>query len=87
MVRSQAYVILTEWPATILRLGSRIARGEANLPDDPHLPWWEMFLPNTPSLLLESGDLLTDENGRTYNASAVEKTQLGIRITAFQATT
>ena len=78
---------MTQWPATVLRLSSKVARGEANLPEDPHYPWWEVYLPNIPGFLLESGDLLLDVEDKPYNVSSVEKTQMGIRITAFQATT
>ena len=86
LTRANATGILNDWPVTILRLGSRLMRGEANLPSDPHMPWWEIFMP-TPPIPLMTGDQGVDDTGRPFMFSAVEVTQLGTRITAFQATT
>lgn len=86
-IREQGVSVLEGWPATVLRLGSRVIRGEADLPSDPHMPWWEIWLPDVPGLLLETADLLLDENSRPYLISGVERTQMGLRINAIQATT
>lgn len=85
-IRAQGITIIEDWPVTILRLGSRVMRGSVDLPSDPHMPWWEIWMPDIPGALLETGDLLLDENGRPYLISGMERTPLGLRINAIQAT-
>lgn len=86
-IRAEGVNLIEGWPATVLRLGSRVMRGEADLPSDPHMPWWEIWLPDVPDVLLETGDLLMDENSRPYLISGMERTQMGLRVNAIQATT
>lgn len=82
VLHSAATPLLTAWPAAVLTAGSG---SPGDLPSDANIPSWTVLLPGT-SAALHAADLVDDDLGRTYVISAAERSALGWRILAKQAT-
>ena len=79
--------LLTDWPASVLGASGGSAP-VAGLPSDTSVPYWTILLPaSAAGVFLRTGDLMTDDLGRTATIAAAELTDLGWRIAARQATT
>jgi hypothetical protein len=79
--------LLTDWPASLLGATGGAAPA-AGLPSDTSAPYWTILLPaSAAGVFLRTGDLMTDDLGRTATIAAAELTDLGWRIAARQATT
>lgn len=78
--------VLTGWPASMVARGDGIDR--ADLPADASLAGWSVLLPVLPaSILLRTGDLVTDDLGRTGVVSSAELSDYGWRLIVRQAAT
>lgn len=78
--------LMTGWPASIL-IGGKGERGAVGLPGDEKNPQWSVLLPAYGSVLLRSGDIITDDQSRRMVISSAEKTDLGWRLVAMQEQT
>lgn len=78
--------LMTAWPASVLHAG-RGGVSEVGLPGDTANALWQVLVPAFPGVILRSGDVVTDELARRYVISAAELTDLGWRISAYQAQT
>jgi hypothetical protein len=82
-------LLLDGWPASVLMTGAG-ARGAGALPGEPGPASWIVRLPallGPRGVELLQDDLMTDEAGTRAVISAVERTELGWRLTATQAIT
>jgi hypothetical protein len=82
-------LLLDDWPASVLAAGAG-AHGGGALPGEPGPASWTVLLPalhGPQSVELRQDDLMTDEVGTRAVISAVERTELGWRLTATQAVT
>ncbi len=86
IAKSYATPILTQWPAAIVAAGTGGAPGDI-LPADISGGSWSVMLPTIRGGTLRTGDLLTDDLGRTGTLASTELTHLGWRALARQATT
>lgn len=78
--------LLTEWPASMMSMrGDGLDR--AGLPADAADGSWHVLLPAPYGVVLRSGDLMTDDIGRTGVVVAAELTDLGWRLLVKQAAT
>jgi len=75
--------LFSGWPASILQ-GGKGDRSEAGLPEDIRAPWWAICLPAIPTVILRTGDRLSDDLGRMYLISSAELSDLGWRLLAQQ---
>jgi hypothetical protein len=90
--QSNAAALLTDWPASVLAAG---VGGRGALPADAPgviggAGGWSVLLPASPiaggAVVLRTGDLATDDLGRTGVVSTAELTDLGWRLHVRQAT-
>jgi hypothetical protein len=82
-------LLLDGWPASVLSAGE-INRATGALPGEPGPARWTVLLPaldGRQAVTLQQDDLMTDETGTRAVISAVERTELGWRLTATQAIT
>ena len=83
---SAATPLLSAWPASVLGAAGAGAPS-AGLPNDTTTPYWTVLLPASVPLLIRTGDIMSDDLGRTAIVAAAELTGLGWRITVRQAIT
>ena len=74
--------VLVAWPASLLAASGG---GQAVLPSDGRPGSWTMLLPPCP-YDIRTSDVVTDDRSRTFVVATAERTSLGYRITATQAT-
>ena len=79
-------VVMTGWPASVLG-ENRSSAPDAKLPGDQAVPYWAVLLPAPKGIILSSGDIITDDLGRTAVILGSELSDLGWRINAKMATT
>jgi hypothetical protein len=83
---ASAAKLLTRWPASVLSMrGSGLDR--TDLPADAADATWHALLPAVPGVVLRSGDLMTDDLGRTGVVGSAELSELGWRLLVKQAAT
>ena len=73
--------IIANYPASILQ-GTKGEENPTQLPLDVRKPWWVILLPAIPSVIFNSGDVVTCDLGRRYFISSAELTDMGWRMTA-----
>ena len=81
--------VLVAWPASML-VQSAGSRSAGALPGEPGPASWTVLLPALPSSEmtdLHADDFISDETGLTAVITAVERSELGWRLTAAQAVT
>jgi hypothetical protein len=78
--------LLTQWPAAIMAAGTTGTTSDS-LPSDISGGSWSILLPAHHATTLRTGDIVTDDLGRTAILATTELTQLGWRALARQATT
>lgn len=83
--------IIRNYPASVLG-ATGAGRPTASLPGDTSVGYWTVQLPSVSALdgspvILKSGDLMTDDFGRTAAIAGAELSDLGWRLTVKQATT
>jgi hypothetical protein len=78
--------IMTNWPASVL-VASRQGRPLANLPNDTSVSYWTVLLPSWPGVVLQTGDLMSDDLERSGVIATTELTDLGWRLAVRQVTT
>jgi len=83
---SRSVILMEEWPASVLG-ENRSAASDTDLPTDQTIPYWAVLLPAAAGVVLSSGDIITDDLGRTAVITGAELTNLGWRINAKMATT
>ena len=69
------------WPASIL-LGGQRDMTTVKLPGDVKSAGWRILLPSSIPVVIEAGDIATDDLGRRYAVVACEATDFGYRINA-----
>ena len=79
-------LLLTGWPASMLRAGRTVA-GRADLPGDVPDGGFEMLMPAVPGVTIRTSDRVTDNQGRAFVVSSVEYTDLGVRAVLVLAAT
>lgn len=75
--------IVTSWPASILEQ----TRGNAtlqDLPSDGNAPYWRLLMPAPAGVVLQGGDMLSDDIDRRYVIGSAELTDLGWRMVVKQ---
>ncbi|WDZ97978.1 hypothetical protein Herbaro_09415 [Herbaspirillum sp. WKF16] len=73
----------TGWPASILLFGQR-ERSATGLPGSVQQIGWRILLPASvpPGVVINAGDIITDDLGRRYACQGAELTDMGWRITS-----
>jgi hypothetical protein len=74
------------WPCWMER-GTKGDRGDANLPGDAKLPWFNVIVPNIPGVILRNNLILLSDQGFRHIISSVEQSPLGQRLVVKLATT
>jgi hypothetical protein len=82
----QATSLARNWPTSVLTGGGG-GMDAAGLPADAPPGAWSVLLPVVAGVVFRSGDLMTDDLGRTGVVAAAERTDLGWRMLVKQATT
>lgn len=87
---SDAVVMLTAWPASVLK-GTKGDKGDTGtlLPGDVRQAWVEILLPSVGGVQIRAGDQIVDDQAipMHYTVSGAELTDLGYRIEAAGALT
>ena len=83
---SNSVMLMSEWPASVLG-ENRSGASATGLPGDQTSPYWAILIPAPAGVLLSSGDIVTDDLGRTAVIAGSELTDLGWRISAKMVTT
>jgi hypothetical protein len=78
--------LLDQWPASVFN-ESKSSSSITGLPTDQLIPYWTVLIPATSGVTLSSGDVITDDLGRTAFISGSELSNLGWRISAKMMTT
>jgi hypothetical protein len=78
--------LMNQWPASVLG-ENKSSHSVADLPTDQLIPYWNVLVPSVLGVVLSTGDIITDDLGRTGVISGSELTNLGWRISAKMATT
>lgn len=96
VLRANLVPLLVDWPASVLAGGSG-EREPAELSSDVRLGGYSVLLPAMPRLMpareetflttLRTGDLMTDDLGRSYVVSSSELSEMGWRLLVKLATT
>ncbi len=86
MIAGNSMVLLENWPASVLGI-SHNGRPTAGLPNDVSAAFWTVLMPAWDGIRLQTGDLYTDDLGRSAIIVSSELTDMGWRLTAKQATT
>lgn len=71
------------WPVAIL-LGGRAQLNGTHLPSGVQQAGWKILLPPSVPVMLNAGDIATDDTGRRYALIAAESTDLGWRCIAYE---
>ena len=71
--------MMAGWPASIL-IGGRTQAGRANLPGDVPDRGAQMLVPWWPGVTMRTSDRVSDDQGRVWNVSEAELTDLGWRV-------
>ncbi len=77
--------VLTNWPASVIEAGTSAVR--AGLPTDLLVGGWSVLLALTSPIVLQTGDLMTDDLGRAGVVAAAELSEHGWRLLVRQAAT
>ena len=87
-IRTNETTMLTAWPC-VCTYGTKGGANVAGLPGDVREPWWTLILPASAPVQLRSSDVASDDQARPmrYILSSVERSPLGLRMTAAQAVT
>lgn len=78
--------LMNHWPASVLG-ENKSSHSAADLPTDQLIPYWNVLVPSVLGVVLSTGDIITDDLGRTGMINGSELTNLGWRISAKMATT
>lgn len=79
--------LLAGWPVSLLTGGGGGGKGGLDLPMDGHAPGCAVLMPAWPGIVLEPGDILTDDLAHRYILGSCELTRAGWRLSAQRATT
>jgi hypothetical protein len=85
LLQSDSVPVLTNWPASVLGLGTSGSTW-AGLPHDSAAPQWTVLLPGSHGMFLLPSDLVEGENGLRGSVVTAEKTHLGWRMIVRQGT-
>ena len=83
---AEADALLTNFPASVLNAGGG-GLDLAELPSGATPESWQVLLPARPEVVLRSGDLMSDDLGRSGVISSAELSDLGWRLLVKQITT
>jgi hypothetical protein len=86
LIAENAVVLIENWPASVLGIGNS-GRPTAGLPTDVPSAVWTVLMPAWDGIKLQTGDLYTDDLGRSAVIVSSELTDMGWRLTVKQATT
>lgn len=78
---TDALSILSDYPVAI-QIESKSSTPNAKLPTDLAIPYWVIQMPQVDGVSITSGDLVTDDLGRSANVSWAEQSYAGWRILA-----
>ena len=82
--RTTTTPLLTQWPATITT--TKATGIPTPTTTDAGTGTWTILMPHHPNTTLKTGDLATDDLGRTATITSTELTHLGWHLTARQST-
>jgi hypothetical protein len=85
LVRTGTMALLGYWPVSVIEAGDGLDR--AGLPADVSVGGWSVLLPPTPPVVLQPGDLMTDDLGRAGVVAAAELSERGWKLLVRQAVT
>ena len=86
LIEGNNVVLLENWPASVLG-GNDTGSPTAGLPSDVSIPYWTVLLPPWQDTFIQTGDLFSDDLGRSAIVAATELTELGWRLAVKQAST
>jgi len=78
--------LMTNWPASVL-VTPREGHPLASLPNNTSVSYWTVLLPARPEVVIQTGDLMSDDLARNGVVATTELTDLGWRLAVRQATT
>ena len=85
IVRGGGLPLLYAWPASVIAAGEGLDRG--GLPSDASLPGLSVLLPGTGPVTVRTGDIVTDDVGRTGVVTAAETSEHGVKLLVKQVAT
>lgn len=68
--------MLTDWPASVGK-GGRMEAGRVNLPGDPSMGGYQVLLPASLPVVIETGDRITDNQGRAMVVNFADRSPMG----------
>ncbi len=85
----QGVTRVTACPASILQYSTGNKEVSLKLPTSPKLPYYQIVLPEFGGTIIKTGDMITDDAGRTMIIVSAERTtkNLGFRIVASEVAT
>lgn len=85
-IQGNTVVLLENWPASVLGVNDT-GKPTAGLPSDVSVPYWTVLMPAWRGVIIQTGDLFSDDLGRSAVVAAAELTEMGWRIAVKQAST
>ena len=85
-IEGNTVVLLADWPASVLGI-SNTGNPTAGLPSDVSVPYSTVLLPALDGIVLRTGDLFTDDLGRSAVVAAAELSDMGWRLAVKQVST
>jgi hypothetical protein len=86
VVQGNTVILLEDWPASVLGVNDT-GNPTAGLPSDVSVPYWTVLMPALSGVILQTGDMLSDDLGRSAVVAACELTEMGWRLAVKQAST
>ncbi len=86
LIQGNTVVLLEDWPASVLGVNDT-GNPTAGLPSDVSVPYWTVLMPAWAGIILQTGDLFSDDLGRSAIVAAAELTEMGWRLAVKQAST
>ncbi len=79
-------ILMENWPASVLGVNDA-GHPTAGLPTDVSVPFWTVLMPAWADVILQTGDLFSDDLGRRAVVVGSELTEMGWRLVVKQAST
>lgn len=86
LLQGNTTLLLNDWPASVLGVNDT-GNPTAGLPSDVSVPYWTVLMPAWDDVVVRTGDLFSDDLGRSAVVAASELTEMGWRLVVKQAST